>query len=240
MTRGTGAIEAIQRLLPEWTVLLLGVLTQLGDAWFLGLLLAALYWRVEDRRPQIATVGGAALLGVATYRTLKYLFRFPRPERPLVDPGQTSRLVRLLYDATATASGYGFPSGHATGTTIVYVGLAGALAVGTRRLRYAVAAVVVTVVSVTRVALGLHFLVDVVVGVALGLTVLGASRAIVARSPSDGRTRLFALAVFACVAYVVVSGAAAYSVPLLVLALAVLFLWVLFERDRPLPAAPWE
>ena len=48
MSRGIGGIDPIQELLPDWMALGVGLLTQLGDAWFLVLLLAVLYWSMPS------------------------------------------------------------------------------------------------------------------------------------------------------------------------------------------------
>jgi len=86
-----------------------------------------------------------------------------------------------VYSATAFSDGYGFPSGHATVSTVVYVGLASILTIWDQRRRYFVAGVVVAVVSFTRLALGLHYLVDVLAGMALGGTVLVTTRYLLER-----------------------------------------------------------
>lgn len=168
MSRGVGEIVQIQEFLPDWVAPILGLLTQLGDAWFLVLLLAVLYWTRPKMQDDILLVMAMYVAGLGLYRYLKYVFEFPRPDQPLLDPEIVPWLIRPLYELTAFASSYGFPSGHATATTIVYFGLATVLTVWNRRIRYLVAGILVTIVGFTRVALGVHFLVDIIVGVALG------------------------------------------------------------------------
>lgn len=168
MSRSVGGVVSIQELLPDWVAVLLGLLTQFGDAWFLVLLLAFCYWTQVDKQDDVLLVAGMYVAGLGLYRYLKFVFELPRPDAPLLDPELVPWVIRPLYEATAFASSYGFPSGHATATTIVYFGLATVLTVGTRRLRYIGAAAIVGTVSFTRVALGVHFLVDIVVGIALG------------------------------------------------------------------------
>ena len=168
MSRGIGEIDWVQELIPDWMALLIGLLTQLGDAWFLVLVLAVLYWSRPALQDGVLLVMGMYVAGRSFYRYLKFVFELPRPDDPLLDPELVPWFVRPLYEATAFASGYGFPSGHAISATIVYFGLATVLTAGTRRLRYVTAAVLVAVVGFTRIALGVHYLVDIVVGVALG------------------------------------------------------------------------
>ena len=94
---------------------------------------------------------------------LKEAFRRARPE--LENP-----FVRLTT--------YSFPSGHAFAATATYGALALVLASGASRTRGAVvvaaAAVLVVVVAASRVILGVHYLLDVLAGVAAGLALLSA------------------------------------------------------------------
>lgn len=96
-------------------------------------------------------------LGAVLTTVIKTLVERPRP-------GAALRLVH--------ATGWSFPSGHATNSTIVYGALVlwfGA-AVPRRRLTAigAVAAVLVAGVACSRLALGVHWLSDVVGGMVLG------------------------------------------------------------------------
>lgn len=172
VSRGIGEFEPIQEFIPDWAAVVVGLLTQLGDAWFLILLLAVLYWTNSDTQDNVLLVAGMYIAGLGLYRFLKFVFELPRPNEPLLEPELVPWLVRPLYEATAFASSYGFPSGHATSATIVYFGLATVLTVGTRRLRYVVATGLVGIVGFTRVALGVHYLVDIVVGVVVGGVIL--------------------------------------------------------------------
>lgn len=194
--------------LPGWVLLLAVLLTQLGDVWFVLLLLGVLYWVAEALPGPLAidrTSGAFAVAltigGMAVTTALKAGFSAQRP------PGAGEavaleflpHLLQALYTAGATASGYAFPSGHAVVATVVYGGLA--LLVGSRRAT-ALAGLVVVVVALTRVVLGVHYLVDVVAGVAIGAVYV----AVVYRGSGRGSNpaRAFGVAVgFALVALLV-------------------------------------
>lgn len=236
MSRGIGEIDPIQDVIPEWAAVVVALLTQLGDVWFLSLVLVSCYWFATERRDDVAALVGLAIGGIGLYRGFKHLFALPRPQEPLAQAEVVPSLVRPLYEATAFATGYGFPSGHATSTTIVYVGLAGVLAIGSRRSRYAAATATVTVVSFSRVALGVHFLVDVVAGVALGLTFLFVAGRLFQRYRDERATLAFALAIGLAGFYFVASDFHGEATILLGAALGAFGGWQLVVLRRRFPA----
>ncbi|MBX0286904.1 phosphatase PAP2 family protein [Haloarcula salinisoli] len=181
MSRGVGLTELLTEL-PTAVVVLFAVLTQLGDFWFVSTASLLSYW-LASATPRLGRgltrERGAVLVGlVATAATvsiaLKAVFAFPRPPNPeiVAAAAELPWPVEPFYESVVTGQGYGFPSGHATTTVLVWGGFAWALRVGTRRQRYAVAAAVVAVVSLSRLVLGVHYLVDVVAGAAIAGAVL--------------------------------------------------------------------
>lgn len=201
--RGLGVTEKIDALLGgNWEVLL-AVLTQLGDVWFLFLLGATIYAasaRIEGiDRWQGAFVLALVLFYVATVQALKGVFTLARPTSAGVAPAieWVPSLVVPFYENSATATGYGFPSGHALGTTLVWGGAALALDYATRRTRLLAAGVVVTLVSFSRLALGVHFLVDVLAGAAIGALLLAGLYRLADRGTIPDRVFLAAVAVAA-------------------------------------------
>ncbi|WP_440007119.1 phosphatase PAP2 family protein [Halomicrococcus sp. SG-WS-1] len=156
MSREWGVTEWLSELLPTVVREAFSVLTQLGDAWFFFVVLAVLYW-FGDRRRRWGFVIGATVGALALTLTLKGVFARPRPDEAL---------------RFAHASGYGFPSGHAIGSTVVWGLLALSIERARHRIRVAVATVVVALVGFSRLAIGVHFAVDVVVGLVVGLVYL--------------------------------------------------------------------
>ncbi|MFP8953046.1 phosphatase PAP2 family protein [Natrialbaceae archaeon A-arb3/5] len=232
MSRGVGEFELVQGQIPDWLAVGIALLTQLGDIWFLAVLLAVLFWIDTARRTEIAAVAGAWVAGMGLYKGLKELFGFPRPEQPLLDAELLPWLVQPIYEATAFATGYGFPSGHAVNTTIVYFGLAYVLQVSTPRRRFTGAAALVAAVSFSRVALGVHYLVDVVVGVAVGAALLLVARGLVTRLSADGPSVTFGLAIPLGAFFVLASRAHVDSVLILAVALGAFVGWNVFGAER--------
>jgi len=158
-----------------WLTTTMRIVTVLGGSGFLiplVLAVGAWYWR-RRRTPRpftllAATYGGAYLLAQA----IKTLTARARPPARL---------------AAGHFPGHSFPSGHATQAAAVYGMLAAVLAWSTPRWRrkvsaWAGAVSIVTVVGITRLYLGAHWLTDVLGGWALGnlwlLVVVVASQAV--------------------------------------------------------------
>lgn len=181
MGHDLGVTDAL-RALPDVVVLLFALVTQLGDVWFYVLALTLAYafagsfplvGSVLDRR-RVAVLVAIALGAIALSAGAKEVFVHPRP----TDAETLRDIVWLpvwlvpLFEKFATAEGYSFPSGHATGSAAVYGGAALLLEYGRRRVRYLVAGTIVALIAASRIVIGVHFLGDVLVGVAVGLAYL--------------------------------------------------------------------
>ena len=146
----------------RWMAMVFGLLTWLGSSVFLiplGIVVALLIWRTHRTlwpalRLALA-IGGAAGL----YDVIK----------PLV--GRMRPAVALQYGRPETD--WSFPSGHATQSASFYAMLAVVLStwIWPRRrvLLSLAAALIVAVVAASRLYLGVHWLTDVLAGLALGL-----------------------------------------------------------------------
>lgn len=229
--RSVGELDALGNLLPGWVAGLMSVLTQLGDFWFLCVLLGLCFWRFPQRRAAVVALFGTALGGLGLYRALKHSFRLPRPETVPVDPGAVPALFRPLYEHAIAAGSYGFPSGHATTATILYGGLALALPVGTKRQRVAAAAGLIVVVCFSRLALGVHNLVDVIGGIGTGLFALGLLFVLPNRYRPDEREFVaLAAAVALATLYFLASAGSTTAVQVAGVAVAAAVGWWAFDR----------
>ncbi|SDJ54340.1 phosphatase PAP2 family protein [Natronorubrum texcoconense] len=170
MARDFGEVDALQEIVPEALAFPTAMATQLGAIWFATLLICCLYW-FHDRNDAVVTAG-LLVTGTGIWRTIKIVAPVPRPEQPLVALEALPSLLRPLYELAVVDSGAGFPSGHAVTTTIVYLSLARYLSVGSRRQRYLGALSIVSLVGLTRMTLGVHYLVDVIAGAVIGNAVL--------------------------------------------------------------------
>jgi undecaprenyl-diphosphatase len=148
--RLTGQLRIAERPGPLRS--LAAVLAHSGDSWFWLLALVMLGWQGPAFwRWRALVVGAAVLITAVMVLTIKFAVRRSRPEG---DWGN-------IYRATDPHS---FPSGHATRATmlaVMFLGL-GPLWLGL------VLAVWAPLVGLARVAMGVHYLSDVVVGMVLG------------------------------------------------------------------------
>ncbi|MFT4947476.1 MAG: membrane-associated phospholipid phosphatase [Natronomonas sp.] len=229
--RGVGELELIESILSGWGAALMSVLTQLGDFWFLTALLGLCFWRLPEQRASVVALFATALGGFGLYRALKYAFEFPRPEVTPIEPAAVPELFRPLYENAIAAGGYGFPSGHATTATILYVGLVFVVPIGTGRQRVAGAAGTIAVVCFSRIALGVHNLVDVIGGIGTGLLALAVLFVLPNRYLPGQRVFVALVAAVPLAgSYVLASGGDKTAVQVAGLAVVTMIGWWAFDR----------
>ena len=153
--RGVGEV-AFAASLPEAVVAIFRLLTHLGNPYLLLACVAAAYVlgdRVGLSRRGAAFALGLGLCAIGLVLGLKQFFGLPRPPISYRD-------------------GLGFPSGHALGSTAFWGGVAILADRGRWRRRLTAAGVVILAVAASRVLIGVHYLVDVVAGVGIGVALL--------------------------------------------------------------------
>ncbi len=128
------------------------VLAHSGDSWFWFLGLALLWWQVTAARTCAAVMAASVFATAVLVMTLKFTIRRRRPE------GEWGAIYR-------TTDPHSFPSGHAARATLLAV-----VAWGVCPPWAAVALTVwAPLVSLARVAMGVHYLSDVLAGTLVGL-----------------------------------------------------------------------
>ena len=220
-SRGVGVTEAIAGAVPEILVPVLAALTFLGGTFFLVSVGPAVYW-FGPTREWLSRRNGARLLAVtlgalALVVATKSFFSLPRPP-------ETVMLV--------AEEGNGFPSGHATGATVFYGALAALTGFWSRARRWLVATGFVLLVGFTRLALGVHYLVDVLAGFAVGTVFLAVALALTKRRVAYG----FALAAAIALAGFVVAGPTEDAVGALAATFGALAGWEIIGRREALEA----
>lgn len=239
MIRAVGVTEVLSAL-PGAVVVLFALITQLGDFWFTFLACGLLYWLGPWTpklgrgltRDRTAMVVALLAVAVALVVSLKGVFALPRP--PGAGTATHAELLpaalRGVYESMATGEGFGFPSGHATLSLLVWGGIAWALRVGTRRQRTAVAATIVALIGLSRLVLGVHYLADILAGFAIAGAALGIGLGVL-KTPE----RVFGLAAVVAVVGLLVTGVSRDSAGALGVAVAGAVIWSLLGEGIPEP-----
>lgn len=139
---------------------LMSAVTWLGEGTvflFVGLIL---FWCVDKKYGYRFLF--VNLAGTFCGLGLKVVCRIPRPW--VIDPS-----LKIVESARAGATGWSFPSGHTAAATMLFGGVARKLE---RPWAYVVSVVLALTVAFSRMYLGVHTLLDVVVGLLLGVCTL--------------------------------------------------------------------
>lgn len=155
MFRLAAASRALREAYPAAADPLAVAITHLGGVTVLMLGLSLLYW-LTDRRAT-ALVVAYAFGAYAAVLGLKWFFGLPRPP-------EVAWVI--------ATDGYGFPSGHSTAAAVVYGGIALEFDRVTERWQAGALAALAVAVACSRVVLGVHFLSDILAGLALGTALL--------------------------------------------------------------------
>lgn len=180
----------VRELFPaEYADLAIAV-TELGGQSVLMFLLATLFWLSSRRRN--ALVIAYALAGASLLLAIKAALGLPRPPAEL--------FLKPLESDT-----YGFPSGHAFISVVVYGGLVSAYDRVDDYRAVIGAGTLILLISLSRVVLGVHYLGDVIVGVGLGIVFLAGMD----RATRGEPRRAFAIAVVLSLPAVAIVGTVA-------------------------------
>ena len=222
--------RAIDGVLPDPVSNGFALATHLGDTGVVLALVALVYWfgRTDNwqRRGLLVAVAVAALTLTAG---LKGVLDVQRPLYAARAAGEPLAFAPDTYD------GFSTPSGHAMGAAAVYGGLAALTDIGRRWQRSLVATLVVAAVAFSRVVIGVHYLGDVVLGVALGfgLVWLGG------RLSTEDRDPVVVVLLLALVgsAVAVPLGSETYAAASIGTAAGGLAVWWVIRERRPDPSA---
>lgn len=185
-------VEAVIEMTPWWIGFLLVFLTHLGSVYVIvPVVTLAYWWDWKQFAPWIAAV-------IGYYAILAFIKSFNSATRPDVAPPVSAdpfpAVFHGWYEHSTAIGTTSFPSGNVMAATII----AGLFVLDTRistfRRRLTVAASVVFVVSYSRLALGVHYPVDVIGGIAIGLAFLAGATWLRTRA-EDETLAMFAVAV---------------------------------------------
>lgn len=155
----SAVFHLLQGLRTPWADQVMVFITELGDRQVIVAVVVAVLGALCWQRHWHAALHwlAATAFGALLTQALKQVLQLPRPV--------------AIYEGT---SAYSFPSSHATLSMVTYgflaVLIARTLPVSTRWIPYAAAGALIMAISVSRLYLGVHWLSDVLGGLALGLS----------------------------------------------------------------------
>lgn len=142
--------------LGKWLIFPMQVISFLGTQYFLILLIAWIYWCMDNRIG--IRLGIALVLGNSINTALKWIFHAPRPY-----------WVDSSVKALSTESSFGMPSGHAMMSTIFYGHIALWIQ---KRSATIICIVIILLIGISRIYLGVHYVSDVIAGSLFGISFL--------------------------------------------------------------------
>ncbi|WP_290809848.1 phosphatase PAP2 family protein [Halovivax sp.] len=232
-------VRTVRDAFPEWAAFVFAFFSYLGSVWFVApAVVLAFYFGPRDRFASwIGIVMGAYAIMVGT----KGYFEVDRPGvGPAIAPETLPVGIQHVYAPLVEVSSTSFPSGHAMAGTAIWTMLALETDVGTRRLRLAGGAVLIVAIAVSRIAVGLHYPIDVVAGVAVALAYLVVILWLRERVRAERDARAATEAVFVAVAAVSFAsflvGGRVDAAALFGGSLGCLLAW----RYAPPPREPWS
>ena len=152
-------LESIRNPIFDW---IFATVTHIGEETFFLAFAIIFFWCVNKREGYFILITG--LVGTVVNQVAKLFFRIPRPW--VLDPE-----FNIIESARAEATGYSFPSGH----TQNVAGTFGAIAAyEPKKWKTVVCVTIIALVGFSRMYLGVHTPLDVVVSllVALGIILL--------------------------------------------------------------------
>ena len=145
-------MEWVLSVRAEWLTPIMKTFTFLGDEEFFLLFLPLAYWLW--RKQVMGRVGMVLLFTFVLNAVIKGIFQVPRPE---------------VIEHLVPADDWSFPSGHSQGAMVLWGWLAYELK---DRRAYIIAAILIAGVGFSRIYLGVHYTMDVLGGILIGLITL--------------------------------------------------------------------
>jgi len=161
-----------------------GLVTRLGEETILVVTICIIYWCINKHMGYI--IAASFFLSSLAVQGLKIVFRLPRPW--IVDP-----TFEPVGGATRMATGYTFPSGHTQNAAAILGSLGAQLKpIFAKVTLFALA----FLVAASRLYLGVHFLSDVIVSLAITFAIIWVALKIIPKEATCKKCELILSAVF--------------------------------------------
>ena len=155
---------------------LFALITHLGEETFFLVIAILFFWCIDKREGYFILITG--LVGTVVNQIAKLFFRIPRPW--VLDPN-----FDIIESARAEATGYSFPSGHTQNIAGTYGAIA---AYKPTRAKTIVCTTIIALVAFSRMYLGVHTPLDVIVSLLFALALILLLRPLFATEESFKRS----------------------------------------------------
>ena len=166
-------LEDIRNPVFDW---FFATITHLGEETFFLLIAIVFFWCVNKREGYYILITG--LVGTVVNQMAKLIFRIPRP-------WVLDKDFNIIESAREEATGYSFPSGHTQNVAGTYGAIA---AYNPKRWKIALCVTVIALVAFSRMYLGVHTPLDVIVSLLVGLALVILLRPLFATEESFKRS----------------------------------------------------
>ena len=154
-------LESIRNPVFDW---FFSLITHLGEETFFLVIAIFFFWCVNKREGYFVLITG--LIGTLVNQVAKLFFRIPRPW--VIDPE-----FNVVDSAVEEATGYSFPSGHTQNIASTYGAIS---AYNPKRWKTALCVTIIILVAFSRMYLGVHTPLDVIVSLLFALALILALR----------------------------------------------------------------
>lgn len=161
-------MEMLQRLFGGAAISVISFFSSFGEEMILVLIMGFLYWGIDKKMGTF--VGYSILLGCVMNPLVKNI---AMRRRPYFDNPQIKCLRPVDKEANIyniSAQGYSFPSGHSCNSVTCYSSIA---VYQKKKIFFYIAILVPLLVGLSRMAVGVHYPTDVLVGWLFGLLIVG-------------------------------------------------------------------
>ena len=155
------------------------LITHLGEETFFLVIAIIFFWCIDKREGYFILITG--LVGTVVNQIAKLFFRIPRPW--VLDPE-----FDIIESARAEATGYSFPSGHTQNIAGTYGAIA---AYKPGKTKTIICTTIIVLVAFSRMYLGVHTPLDVIVSLLFALTLILLLRPLFATEESFKRSMPF-------------------------------------------------
>ena len=169
------------------------LITRLGEEMLLILVFCVFFWCINKRMAYV--MGVSFFLSALVVQGMKIIFQVPRPW--VYDPS-----FNTVQGAIREATGYAFPSGH-TQNAAAYLGGLGAQ-VKNKIIKIILFALVI-LVAFSRMYLGVHYLLDVIVSLAITFLIIWLAVKFVTDEPVSRKREIMLSLIIALFAVVVIA-----------------------------------